>query len=1347
MMKTRTLAFVTVLATAIVLSLTTYPPVARADTHTWFNNAKGYWSDPANWDENVVPSPGDMLVFEEPVFGGGVRATNDLAPGTVFNTIVFDGCAPTQGLGLGIYGNAIGLTGGIVASNLYGPSGIHMDITLQGSQTFNCPKTTVYGDINLNGSKLTVEGVTLSGVVQGVGSLEKTGKGGVTLSGSSVNTYTGATVVKGGSLWLNKKAGNAIPGALEINSATVQLLSADQIADSQPVSVNSAGLLDLNTFSETIGALAMSGGSVSNGTLTLNGNVTGTSSASGAARISGNLNLGAVTRTFDIADGPQAPDVVLDAVVSGRDGLTKQGSGSLQLAGVDANTYPGATTVNAGVLQLNKSAGIAAIRGALQVSGGPVQWLATDQIPDDVPIAINSNGYLQLNNQSEAIGPLTLMGGWITTGAGVLSLTTNVTGSGGQIDGYLSLGNADRTFEVSGFLYIIAHISGTGGISKTGLGSLSLSGSNSFWGTTVVQAGELQVRNDFALGSATAGTVVQAGSSLFLSPSVHVPQEPLTLFGGAKLRCWTAWGIDSGWGGPITLLGSASIDAQITTPGGTGTLRLSGAIDGPGGFIKTGNRCAVVLSGPSANTYAGETRVSVARLELAKAPGVTAIPGPLFIETTPSGSVLDLILFADEQIADSAPVTLGPQAVISLGGFIETIGSLSGGGWVDVGTSSGNLIAGANGSSTEYSGRISGHLTKAGAGTLNLSGLNTSSASYTVTGGVLWVNGSHTLADVGVPSGGTLGGTGEVAWIILTGGTLNPGTSAGRLTCGALGLSATAPSTCVVELNGTTPGSGYDQLKVNGSANLSQITLDARLGSGFVPPPGTTFTLIDNDGVDPVVGTFQGLPEGAEFAFLDGQLLRISYRGGSGNDVVLTTLEPRAGLQASVRVLGGNGNGVVDPRECNHLEITLTNGSPVAIANVTATLACTTPGAQLWQSNSACLQIPARGKATNQPLLLLSTAPSFPCNADMQLALTLSAAGYGSCTMPLTLRSGCADGGGECVACPPGLAVRRVGNWPGFLRAPAYGVQVVGTVAYVADGSAGLQILDVSNPGNVTRLGGYDTSGDALDVQVVGTVAYVADYGAGLQILDVSNPAKVTRLGGFDTSGYASAVQVVGTVAYVADGQAGLQILDVSNPANVTRLGGYDSGYAQAVQVLGTVAYVADYSAGLRILDVSNPANVTRLGGYHTETGGYPLAFHVVGTVAYVAGGYLGLLILDVSNPANVRRLGGCDTSGSACGVQVAGNYAYVADGAGGLAVFTFTPVPLLQISPPASGQCCLRVEGYPASPTVVESAPSLTPPIQWTVVLSNSMPVLPLEFNAPATAPQRFYRARQQCR
>jgi 6-phosphogluconolactonase (cycloisomerase 2 family) len=244
-------------------------------------------------------------------------------------------------------------------------------------------------------------------------------------------------------------------------------------------------------------------------------------------------------------------------------------------------------------------------------------------------------------------------------------------------------------------------------------------------------------------------------------------------------------------------------------------------------------------------------------------------------------------------------------------------------------------------------------------------------------------------------------------------------------------------------------------------------------------------------------------------------------------------------------------------------------------------------------------------------------------------------------------------------------AVTRVGGYATL--GDARDVQVAGAVAYVANNDAGLLILDVSNPAAVTRLGGYDTAGAAYGVQVVGSVAYVADYSRGLQILDVSNPGTVARLGQYDTTGLARSVHVVGNVAYVADDGAGLQILDVSNPGVVTRLGGYDtSGTAYGVQVVGSVAYVADGLAGLQILDITNPDAVTRMGGY--DTSGHSYDVQVAGSVAYVADDYYGLQILDVSNPGAVARLGQHNTS-DAYGVQVTGGVAYLADGTGGLRI------------------------------------------------------------------------------
>ena len=103
-------------------------------------------------------------------------------------------------------------------------------------------------------------------------------------------------------------------------------------------------------------------------------------------------------------------------------------------------------------------------------------------------------------------------------------------------------------------------------------------------------------------------------------------------------------------------------------------------------------------------------------------------------------------------------------------------------------------------------------------------------------------------------------------------------------------------------------------------------------------------------------------------------------------------------------------------------------------------------------------------------------------------------------------------------------------------------VSVVDSLAYLANGETGLQIIDVSNPANPTVRGAYDTPGNAYSVSVVGSLAYVAD-GSSLQIIDVSNPTNPTWRGAYDTPGFAFGVSVLGRLIYVADGEDGLLIL------------------------------------------------------------------------------------------------------------------------------------------------------------------------------------------------------------
>ena len=89
----------------------------------------------------------------------------------------------------------------------------------------------------------------------------------------------------------------------------------------------------------------------------------------------------------------------------------------------------------------------------------------------------------------------------------------------------------------------------------------------------------------------------------------------------------------------------------------------------------------------------------------------------------------------------------------------------------------------------------------------------------------------------------------------------------------------------------------------------------------------------------------------------------------------------------------------------------------------------------------------------------------------------------------------------------------------------AYGVAVSGNYAYVADGSPGLQVIDVSNPANPQRVGGYDTSGTARSVAVSGNYAYVAAGTRGLMILGPRpRITSITRAAGTATVYYTNTI-------------------------------------------------------------------------------------------------------------------------------------------------------------------------------------------------------------------------------
>jgi len=91
------------------------------------------------------------------------------------------------------------------------------------------------------------------------------------------------------------------------------------------------------------------------------------------------------------------------------------------------------------------------------------------------------------------------------------------------------------------------------------------------------------------------------------------------------------------------------------------------------------------------------------------------------------------------------------------------------------------------------------------------------------------------------------------------------------------------------------------------------------------------------------------------------------------------------------------------------------------------------------------------------------------------------------------------------------------------------------------------------------KLSGRPYANDAQDVQVVGDIAYIANGQFGLLLFNVSNPANKVFLGSVDTPGFAQGVTVQNDLAFVADHTFGLQVINVSTPGAPTLLGSYDT--------------------------------------------------------------------------------------------------------------------------------------------------------------------------------------------
>ncbi len=237
------------------------------------------------------------------------------------------------------------------------------------------------------------------------------------------------------------------------------------------------------------------------------------------------------------------------------------------------------------------------------------------------------------------------------------------------------------------------------------------------------------------------------------------------------------------------------------------------------------------------------------------------------------------------------------------------------------------------------------------------------------------------------------------------------------------------------------------------------------------------------------------------------------------------------------------------------------------------------------------------------------------------------------------------------------------------LPIPGYAndVDVDGSYAYVAAGSAGLQVVDIRDKINPKIIASLDTPGIAIDVKVAGNFAYIADGSSGLQIIDVTNPMLPVSAGSVDTLGVAQALVVSGTRAYVADGAGGLVIIDIANQnmTQVTSTEGTAKGVAVSADLNYILVTVDDPGvSAVKVIDISDENNPLMTGTVLIPGTAKDLV--VQGTYAYVAAFLGGFQIVDFSTPAIPQIVGGIpltETTGIAPrDVGVPGSFALFAE-------------------------------------------------------------------------------------
>jgi len=767
----------------------------------------------------TVVSAGNIMAGSNNAFGtGNITFTGgsiELSSFTISNDLIFSSNLGSSN----VLGGDMVLNGTISGTGTWGYNGFS-----NGSVAFGGNNSGWSGDITLAGAQIRLGHVNAAGTgkiiignVLGLQSMSSS----VDLSGGAgvANTLEGN---QGFAFYLDNSlkysgvikdnAGNSNPTAsIRLNSGSTGTLYLTNNNTYTGFTNIQASVLEVTALGNGGEARNIGAATSAAANLVIGGNSTGgTLRYVGAGETTDRLfTIGSASTAYNILNGGgPAPVVNLAATVnstidsSGSGALVFGNTGSL-LVGNALNTVfeltgsnTGNNTIAAVIGNTSAHAPIALANSTTAsntTGGGNRQIQVTDTTGIMVGDIITGTGITGSTTVGQILGPTRIV---MVDGA-TLNQTANAT---------LTFTNPDVSLNKTS-------------VTKSGTGTWVLTGTNTYSGSTTVSAGTLVAAHNNALGTTAAGTSVAVGGTLAMTGGVSIGAETLSLTAdtSASNSILTSIGGSNTWGGDITVdTGSGTGRTILNSEAGSNLLvagnvnlsagandfvirgdgngEISGQITGAQRLFKSSLGAGTwTLSGDNSATFTGRTAIANGTLQVSSEANLGATPGSIVANQLSVGG-------------GSTNGTLKTTATMAISAN-RGIALNAGGGTFNTDAST-DLTVNSVISST-------GNLTKSGAGSLILAGLNTYTGETFVNAGTLLINGStSTSSVVTVNSSGTLGGNGIVGGdtTIAAGGNLSPGNSPGVLTfTGNLTLGGTT----TMEITGvTTRGTDFDGIDV-----------------------------------------------------------------------------------------------------------------------------------------------------------------------------------------------------------------------------------------------------------------------------------------------------------------------------------------------------------------------------------------------------------------------------------------------------------------------------------------------------------------------------------------------------